>query len=112
MNGLVEDFSPGVVIVLVAHTDEMGADGQSGNIQILGQDGFDLGIKGSVLCLKGGAVSFPGSVSTKYSAALNVASPPDDPPPPPSSAYHCVDRGWRRIHEWFGKALLPRSLLS
>ena len=78
MNGLVKDFSPGVVIILVAHTDEMRANGQAGNIQVLGQDGFDLGIKRPVLCLKGGTVSFPGSVSTKYSAAEIDANPPDD----------------------------------
>ena len=71
MYGLVEDFSPGVVVILIAHTDEMGADCESGNIQILGQDGFDLGIKGPVLCLKSGAVSFPGVSIDKIFRSFN-----------------------------------------
>ena len=32
MDGLVEHISPGVVVVLVADSDEMGADCQSGDI--------------------------------------------------------------------------------
>ena len=49
----------------------MWADGKSRNVQVLGQDGFDLGIKGPVLCLKGGAISFSRVIIDKIFRSFN-----------------------------------------
>ena len=58
MNGLVEDFSPGIVIILVADTDQVGTDGQSSDIEIDRGDRFDFGIKCTILCGKSRTTSF------------------------------------------------------
>ena len=58
MYGLVEYFSPGVVIVLVADTDQMGTYGQSGDIEINRGDRFYFGIKCTILCGEGRTTSF------------------------------------------------------
>ena len=58
MNGLVEDFSPGVVIILVADTDQVGTDRQSGDIEVNRGDRFDFGIKCTILCGKSRTTSF------------------------------------------------------
>ena len=71
MNGLVKDFAPGAVIVLIAHPDQMGTDCEAGNIEVLGEDGLYLGIKGPVLSLKSGAVPFPGVGIDKIFRCLN-----------------------------------------
>ena len=60
MNGLVEDLAPGIVIVLVADTDQVGTDGQSGDIEINRGDRFDFGIKCTILCGEGRTTSFTG----------------------------------------------------
>ena len=60
MNGLVKDLSPGVIIILVADTDQMGTYRQSGDIKIDRGDRFDFGIKCTILCGESRATSFTG----------------------------------------------------
>ena len=52
MNGLVKHFSPGVVVIFIADSDQVRTDCEAGDIQINRGNGFDFRIKRTVLCRK------------------------------------------------------------